>query len=149
MPSQFDQTIKARFDTKWEMDKATGCWNWKGATRSGYGAIKDKQKVVNSHRYFYIQFKGEIPNGLVVRHTCNNKLCVNPDHLVLGTHKDNYKDAVKAGSADGLLNQQKRPIKHPSKLSYDKGCRCELCKEAKAESMRRYRKSRTSKNNNI
>ena len=46
-------------------------------------------------RYIYQMFKGEIPSGLVIRHTCDNKKCINPDHLILGTYKENTQDYME------------------------------------------------------
>lgn len=85
-----------------------GCWEWIGAIRgnSGYGAIKVKGKTLSAHRYSYEMYVGPITNGLFVCHKCDNKKCVNPDHLFLGTNSDNMKDAYKKGRLkipDGAL----------------------------------------------
>jgi len=84
-------------------DTETNCWIWKGKlNRSGYGSVGIKDVETNkwctvvAHRWSYILFNNnglDIPEGEVVRHKCNNKSCVNPDHLVLGTHLDNIEDA--------------------------------------------------------
>ncbi len=81
-----------------------GCWIWQGrATKAGYGQIKVFGKIVSVHRYSYELHKGNIAKSLEVMHTCNNKLCINPDHLILGTHKENIKQAIK----DKLLDHSK------------------------------------------
>jgi hypothetical protein len=76
---------------------ASGCWEWGKAKRSGYGAIKVNGKCVSTHRLSYEVFVGEIPNDMLVCHKCDNKICINPDHLFLGTHSDNMQDCSKKG----------------------------------------------------
>lgn len=78
---------------------ANGCWVWQRCTAGkGYGAISiGKQKVGYVHRVSYSVYKGEIPKGLVVMHMCDNPPCCNPEHLQVGTHKDNMQDAKSKG----------------------------------------------------
>lgn len=86
-----------------EIDATTGCWNWKGATRNGYGRLlvgsrSDKsRRSVSAHRLSYETFKGEVPAGMEVCHTCDNPRCVNPDHLFPGTRQDNVDDRERKG----------------------------------------------------
>lgn len=76
-----------------------GCKNWPFTLNSkGYGKISFKNKACEAHRVIYRCVHGEIKKGLVVRHLCNNKKCINIDHLALGTPRDNMQDAVAAGS---------------------------------------------------
>ncbi len=77
------------------------CWPWQGATRGmGYGQIAEfvngTRKTKATHRLAWEFAMGPIPRGLVVRHVCHNPACCNPSHLMLGTHKDNFQDKIKA-----------------------------------------------------
>lgn len=74
------------------------CWEWKRSyTNCGYGKIAHEKKHLLAHRVSYEIHKGEISKGLLVCHSCDNKKCVNPDHLWLGTQKDNIQDAKQKG----------------------------------------------------
>ncbi len=75
----------------------TGCWIWQGYTSGGYGAFKMNGKHQKAHRVSYLIHKGEIGKGLVVLHSCDVPLCVNPDHLSLGTQADNIADMGRKG----------------------------------------------------
>ncbi len=75
----------------------SGCWNWIGALRSGYGIIKIDGKLISTHRLSYILTNGNIPEGMFICHKCDNPKCVNPDHLFLGTRSDNMIDALNKG----------------------------------------------------
>jgi hypothetical protein len=75
------------------------CWNWIGAAAPKnwpYGHFTVSKKTVDAHRFSYEQFVGPIGNKWVLHH-CDNTRCVNPEHLFLGTHKDNMRDALKKG----------------------------------------------------
>lgn len=80
--------------------KGDGCWSWSGSKDGkGYGTISNRNQGVNSpekaHRVSYEKHFGEIPDGMIVRHKCDNPECTNPDHLELGTQKENMQDCSR------------------------------------------------------
>ena len=81
--------------------KGDFCWDWTHAvSRGGYGKFSVKRsKWVEAHRISYLIENGVIPDGICVLHKCDNKICVRPDHLFLGTHKDNIQDCISKGRA--------------------------------------------------
>lgn len=82
------ESLEVRF---WESVKklANGdCWKWKGSKdRTGYGSISNNNKTLKAHRVSYILHNEEFDAALTILHKCNNRLCVNPNHLILGDKK--------------------------------------------------------------
>lgn len=75
-----------------------GCWWWEGAVwGKGYGRIVGPWGNTSAHVASYIIHNGSYDRNLVVRHRCDNRLCVNPFHLELGTHSDNIQDCISRG----------------------------------------------------
>ena len=96
-----------------------GCLDFTGVIHKGYGSIRYKYEYIKSHRAIWAHHHGKIPDGLIIRHKCDNSICCNIDHLRLGTHKDNSKDMTDRnrqakGSKNGsskLTEQDIEPIR--------------------------------------
>ena len=95
--------IADRFWEKVDVRAKDECWPWTGATTfGGYGVLGSgghDGAVVRAHRLSYELHFTPIPNGLVIRHKCDNPSCVNPSHLETGTQKENMQDSVRRGRA--------------------------------------------------
>ena len=105
------KTLEQRF---WEkVDKTGDCWNWTGSVNNhGYGKIFCDRKLLLSHRVSWEFANGKIPKGkhyktTCILHRCDNPKCVNPDHLFLGTQKDNVADMLNKNRAKTKLNPSK------------------------------------------
>lgn len=76
-----------------KINKTDTCWMWVGALSSrGYGSFRFNGKSISSHRFSYLHFNGEIPDGMIICHKCDTPACVNPEHLFVGSYADNNKD---------------------------------------------------------
>jgi len=107
----------------------SGCWIWMMSTVCGYGSVKYDGKTERAHRLMYQLTKGPIPQDMLVCHKCDTKSCVNPEHLFLGSQKDNISDCLSkqrfaVGSRQGsskLTDEKVRRMRALKKEGYSDG----------------------------
>jgi hypothetical protein len=124
-----------RFCDKIVFSPHPNCWVWSGAklNTNGYGVIRINKKNELAHRVSYIIHIGPIKDGLWVLHKCDNRSCVNPGHLFLGTRTDNVNDMYKKGrGAKPNLNKTHCPKGHgyfgDNLYNYKRTRNCKKCK---------------------
>lgn len=107
--------LPERFEDFIERIPFHSCWEWMGQLNNkGYAMIwdKDRNQSVVASRIAYLLYIGDIPKGLYVCHSCDNRSCVNPNHLWLGTPKDNTQDMINKGRVQrGLEVKGKRKLR--------------------------------------
>lgn len=124
-------TPEERFMSK--VTKTKDCWEWNGAKMpSGYGRFgytTSEGKLINTyaHRISYLFFKGELTKGLVIDHLCNNRGCVNPDHLELVTQKENLKRSDKVISKIKTHCIHGHPFNKENTYYWNGEKRCRAC----------------------
>lgn len=104
-----EQKYINRFHTYYVISETTNCWQWTGTKdRDGYGVIgikeNEKFKLIKAHRLSALIYGLDMSNP-IVRHTCNNPSCVNPEHLITGSHQDNMDDKIRC-------NRQSKGAEH-------------------------------------
>ena len=120
--------------------KTDHCWEWTGSVHNtGYGMFYFDGSRVLAHRFSYLIFKGEIPEGHQIRHTCDNRTCVRPDHMLTGTHKDNARDAQER-KRHRPWNAEK--ARCPRGHSYEKRYGQRICRTCRVEATRQWRARR-------
>jgi hypothetical protein len=94
------------------LDQATGCWLWTGPAGGGrngrYGRVWFDGRTTKVHLMSYRLFKGTVPKGRVVMHSCDTPLCCNPAHLVAGTLSQNMRDCARKGRHPALFRPKSK-----------------------------------------
>lgn len=100
-------------------DPETGCWNWTlGTNKAGYGTMRiSSTKLSLPHRLAYQVFVGELVPGLMVCHTCDNRKCINPKHLVQATNTWNQQDKQAKRRSNNGAKTYRNEAHHATKLS--------------------------------
>lgn len=111
-PAEFSPLEKVMFHG-WTVTDSD-CWEYNGSIRNpkeGYGRVSQHGKALVVSRVVHEAWIGPIPKGLLVRHKCDNPPCVNPEHLEVGTVRDNARDMIERGRGNPPKGEQNRQAK--------------------------------------
>lgn len=125
------------------------CWEYSGhIAKSGYGKIKIETKTKYAHRYSYEIFKGKIPDGYVIDHLCNNRICVNPEHLEAVTQKENVaRSVIHRGKILKEITHcpQGHEYSPENTYKYKNSRACKICRNMHARDNKRRKRAETRK----
>jgi len=104
-----DKNVEKRFWSKVDVKSKNECWEWvAGKRRDGYGRFTIGNKEALPHRVSYKIHNGRIPKNMLILHKCDNRACVNPNHLYAGTQQDNMDDMYRKGRRQFTKRQSVR-----------------------------------------
>ena len=129
-PYSLDVLLHERFMEY--VHETDGCWIWTGPQRGTvpwrYGSFQIGKRAISAHRFAYLLFSGELKPGMVVRHTCDSTLCVNPAHLIVGSNQDNTRDMLLRGRQASVLSEADvrriRELRDDGVLTYGEIAEC-------------------------